>query len=190
MDTKTQLLDAAERAARERGYDGFSYADLAASVGIKKASIHYHFPTKADLAMALVTRYREANQAFRDEVDGSALDPGDKLSRYVAHYRQALGEGGMLCLCVSLALSPDRLSEQVRESLNAFHGESIDWLEAVIQDAISLGNLPDASDPREEASALLALVEGAQLHGRASGRVEDFDRATNLFVARLRGKAH
>ncbi|MEM9385236.1 MAG: TetR/AcrR family transcriptional regulator [Pseudomonadota bacterium] len=189
MDTKTQLLDAAERAARERGYDGFSYADLAASVGIKKASIHYHFPTKADLAMALVTRYRDANRAFRDQVDSAALVPTEKLSRFVAHYRDALGEGDMLCLCVSLALSPDRLSEQVREALNAFHAESIDWLQSVITDATKVGALAHAGDAREEASALLALVEGAQLHGRASGRVGDFDRATTRFIARLRGGA-
>ena len=56
-DTKTALLDLAERAVRSRGYDGFSYADLARAQGIRKASIHYHFPTKADLSQNLMARY-------------------------------------------------------------------------------------------------------------------------------------
>ena len=186
MDTKTQLLDAAERTVRERGYDGFSYADLAAAVGIRKASIHYHFPTKADLAKALVARYREVNRAFRQEVGATTDDAATRLKRYLAHYRAALGGGDMLCLCVSLAISPDRLSEHAREELNGFHRDSIEWLEAVFEAAQEQGSLAHAADPLTEATGLLALVEGAQLLARAAGEVEHFDRATQHFVARLR----
>ena len=59
MNTRTSLLDSAEQAVRQRGYNGFSYADLAREIGIRKASIHHHFPTKADLGLALIERYNQ-----------------------------------------------------------------------------------------------------------------------------------
>ena len=56
-DTATRILDVAERLAQTRGFNGFSYADIAAEVGITKAALHYHFATKAGLGQALIGRY-------------------------------------------------------------------------------------------------------------------------------------
>src|SRR3954462_3660155 len=96
--TRDHVLDVAERLAQTRGFNGFSYADIAAEVGITKASLHYHFPTKADLGRALVVRYTAGFQgalAGIGESDETALT---KLERYVRIYRQVLGADRM-CLC-------------------------------------------------------------------------------------------
>ena len=67
-ETRNALLVAAEEAARARGIDGFSYADLAETVGIRKASIHYHFPTKDALADAVMRRYADTLAAARTKI--------------------------------------------------------------------------------------------------------------------------
>ena len=45
-DTATQILDVAERLVQVRGFNGFSYADVATELTINKAALHYHFPVK------------------------------------------------------------------------------------------------------------------------------------------------
>ena len=58
-DRRSAILDVAERRIRAHGYNGFSFREIADEIGIKSASVHYHFPTKADLAAAVAKRYRE-----------------------------------------------------------------------------------------------------------------------------------
>lgn len=79
MGTRTALLDSAESLARMRGYNGFSYADLSREVGIRKASIHHHFPTKADLALAVLERYRREFTAGLEQLTRSQPTAGRQL---------------------------------------------------------------------------------------------------------------
>lgn len=185
MDTRTALLDSAERAARQRGYDAFSYADLAKEVGIRKASIHYHFPMKADLAFGLIERYA---QRFSETLSNIAASPDPaaaKLKAYRELYRDALADGNQLCLCVSLSAGRDSLSEQVLGELNRFHEDSIAWLERIFEDGHEDGSIANVGNPALEAAATLALMEGAQLVARAAKDVALFDQATASFDARL-----
>ena len=69
--TATRILDVAEGLAQTRGFNGFSYADIAAEIGITKASLHYHFPSKADLGRALVRRYTERFMDALDAIEAS-----------------------------------------------------------------------------------------------------------------------
>lgn len=185
MDRRTELLNCAENVARRSGYDGFSYADLAKEVGIAKASIHYHFPSKADLAVALIERYANTHgQALAVIVETSDI-ASDRLAAYVQSYRRALSGGAKLCLCVAFSVSRDSLSEEALGELDAFHTNSIVWLTEAFELAQKDGSVANAADPIEEATALLAMVEGAQLVARAANRVADFDKATKLFLSRL-----
>ena len=185
MDTRTALLDSAERAARQRGFDAFSYADLARDVGIRKASIHYHFPLKADLAFGLIDRYAARISERRAEIDREHQTAAGKLGAFLALYREALAEGTQLCLCVALSAGRDSLSPPVLEQLAEFHEDSAAWLEQVFTAAREDRSVIGLSDPQDEADALLALVEGAQLVARAAKDVTLFDRATAAFRAHL-----
>ena len=185
MDTKTELLNFAERAVRERGFDGFSYADIAKDVGIRKASIHHHYPAKADLGIALIERYR---QQFFDHLSGindRHKTAGARLNAYVTQYKSALTGGNTLCLCVALAINRDRLADPILLELNQFHEDSVAWL----LDVFALGkkdkSIADVTDPTAEAAACLALVEGAQLVARAAKSTKRFDRATAQLKNRL-----
>ncbi len=185
MDRRTELLKCAENVARRRGYDGFSYADLANDVGIRKASIHYHFPAKADLALALIERYADTFAAALAMIDSTSDIAADRLSAYVQMYRRALSGGNKLCLCVAFAISRDSLSPETLETLDKFHSDSIDWLRQNFELAVDDGSISGVDNPAVEATALLAMVEGAQLMARAAHRVADFDLATQLFLSRL-----
>lgn len=185
MDTRTALLDSAERAARQRGFDAFSYADLAKEVGIRKASIHYHFPLKADLAFGLIERYAQRFSQSLAQIAASPEPAATKLNAYRELYRDALADGDQLCLCVSLSAGRDSLSEQVLEELNRFHEDSIAWLEQIFETGHKDGSVANVSDPVFEAAAALALMEGAQLVARAAKDITLFDQATASFGSRL-----
>lgn len=185
MSTKEALLDSAENAARRRGYDGFSYADLANDVGIRKASIHHHFPTKADLALALLERYRERFMGTLADLAHRHARGADRLAAYLALYRQSLAGGEMVCLCVAFSAGRDSLSEPILAELNRFHDQSLTWLGTLFTVASGDGSVRAVVSPSAEAPSCLALVEGAQLLARASRSVAAFDAATAALSSRL-----
>src|ERR1700749_5299947 len=96
--TAGRILDTAEDLVQVRGFNGFSYADISAELGITKAALHYHFAGKADLGLALIARYPSR---FADElaaIDTAGLAPASRLERYAGLYAGVLRRGKM-CLC-------------------------------------------------------------------------------------------
>ena len=106
-DTATRILDVAERLVQLRGLNGFSYADVAAELHITKASLHYHFPGKAELGCALIERYAERFSAALEAIDQQETDPVAKIHAYAAIYGDVLSKRRM-CLCGMLAAGYDR----------------------------------------------------------------------------------
>src|SRR5207237_1018106 len=96
MDTAQRILDVAERLVQTQGFNGFSYADISAELDITKASLHYHFATKAALGSALITRYCAEFRHALQGVDVSAADAREKLRRYAARLLLGSLEGAML----------------------------------------------------------------------------------------------
>ena len=185
-DTRAALLDAAEHAVRSQGVDGFSYADLSAAVGIRKASIHYHFPTKSQLTAEVMRRYRERMTSVCDDISAGAPDAATCLTGIIDVYRDALNEGRTLCLCVALGVSRDSLDAKTMAEIADFRDGMTDWLQAVFAQGAADGTIPSVTDPLDEARATLALLEGAHLAARASKDVSLFDAATALLSARCR----
>lgn len=185
-DTKTALLNAAERAARSRGFDGFSYADLATDVGIRKASIHHHFPTKAALSAALMERYHDHLKSACTEIDAHQIGGSARLSAMIDIYRQAHDGGKSLCLCVAFSTGRDSLPDAVVHRIGRFRSMMIAWFSTVFAQGRSDGSIKDARHPADEAAALLPLLEGAQLAARAEENPELFERALALLHQRLR----
>lgn len=184
-DTKTALLDSAERAARTRGFDGFSYADLSEDVGIRKASIHHHFPTKAALSVALMERYYNELKAVCEEIDVSYDTGGARLAALIDRYKSALDGGKTLCLCVSFSTSRESLPAEVIAQVGRFREMIIAWAETVFVAGQSDGSIANVIDPAVEAAAALPLLEGAQLAARVEENVALFDSAVRILTKRL-----
>src|SRR5437868_8318912 len=102
MTTNERILDLAERLVQTRGYNGFSYADIAASLGVTKASLHYHFPAKAALGRQLIGRYERNFVRALEAIDAKVKSPREKLRRYAGIYADVLADDRM-CLCGMLA---------------------------------------------------------------------------------------
>ncbi|WP_420583584.1 TetR/AcrR family transcriptional regulator [Ruegeria sp.] len=183
-ETKTALLDVAEHAARARGFDGFSYADLADAVGIRKASIHYHFPTKAALSEALMDRYHATLETECEKIEAEYDTGSARLLALISLYREALNDGKTLCLCVSLISSRESLSNAVLEKIDAFHAMMLGRIQAIFDLGQEDKTIAGVTNPTAEARATLALLEGAHLTARAAESIQTFDAAFEMLTSR------
>lgn len=185
IDTRTALMDHAEYFARAQGFDGFSYADLAEAVSIRKASIHYHFPTKAGLSAALMARYTETFSQRLEEIAVKSATASGRISALIALYRGALNDGNTLCLCVSLSTCHQSLSDEVNAQIAQFRVMMVAWLKNVFALGLQDNSISRIASPEPEARACLALLEGAQLAARAEVDVAVFDQAVVTLKSRL-----
>ncbi len=182
--TADHILNVAERLAQTRGFNGFSYADIATEVGITTASLHYHFATKADLGRALVTRYTEAFQRALDAIGSTEADASVKLRRYVRIYRDLLGADRM-CLCGMFAAEYATLPAPVQQELRRFFDANERWLIGVMEQGRHDGTVRFEGAARDMAGLLTGALEGAMLLARSYGDDSRFGLAVEQLLATL-----
>ncbi|MEM6252930.1 MAG: TetR/AcrR family transcriptional regulator [Cyanobacteria bacterium P01_D01_bin.156] len=184
-ETAQQILDVAQDLVRCRGYSAFSYADISAQVGIRKASIHYHFPTKEALVQALVQRYRTAFQERLKGIESTEPDPQKQLQQFVALYRSGLSEC-QICLCGMLSVEIEILADPIQQEVRAFLSDTKTWLKDVLAAGAAAGCLQPRVSPETEASLLLATIQGAQLFARTAADSEAmFNGIANPLLATI-----
>jgi TetR/AcrR family transcriptional repressor of nem operon len=184
LDTPTRILDIAERLVQTRGYNGFSYADIASELGITKASLHYHFAGKAELGEALIERYAARFRERLGEIDAGGADAPAKLDAYADIYASVLREHRM-CLCGMLAAEYETLPAPMREAIVRFFDESETWLAGVLEDGRDAGSLTLPGATNAEARAIVDGLEGALLVARPLGDVDRFEATAARLLARL-----
>lgn len=184
MNTQDKLIDLGEVLMREHGYGGFSFADLARESGIRKASVHHHFATKADFGLAVLIRYGERMRALLDEFANSRTG-GQALFKLISLYREMLSDGDHLCLCVALAGDRTVLSDRMHSVLAQTNAATASWIEAVLLMGRRDRSISVGGDPAEEALAILAQLQGAQLLARAARDLDLFDSTLAVLLARL-----
>jgi TetR/AcrR family transcriptional repressor of nem operon len=174
--TASQILDVAERLVQVRGFNGFSYADIAAELQITKAALHYHFAGKADLGEALITRYASRFAEALARADASGLGPSGKLAAYADLYLQVLRERKM-CLCGMLAAEYQTLPQAMRDAVIGFFDQNESWLEAVLEQGRDEGSLQFTGSARDAARMVVSGLEGAMLIARPYGDIARFQAA-------------
>ena len=175
------ILDIAEELAQTRGYNGFSYADIAAKLGVTKASLHYHFASKAELGRALIARYHHAFGAALDSIDKRPATPPEKLRHYVELYDGVIRNDRM-CLCGMLAAEYMTLPAPMQEALKGFFDLNERWLVTVLQQGMKSGSLAFAESAKERARVLLGALEGAMLVARSYGEPDRFHVAAQQIL--------
>src|SRR5271167_3330328 len=138
--TRSRILDAGERLVQVRGFNGFSYADVAAELSLTKASLHYHFPSKAELGEALIARYAERFARALADIDANLTHPPAKLDAYASLYAEVLRQERM-CLCGMLAAEYQTLPSPIRNAVVAFLDENEAWLTLVLEQGREEGSL-------------------------------------------------
>lgn len=184
-DTATRVLDIAERLAQTRGFNGFSYADIAAELGIRKASLHHHYPTKADLGRALMERYSEAFDAALAQIDQGTDDAFGKLNRYVKLYQDVLVKD-RLCLCGMLAAEYSTLPKPMQDQVRGFFARNEAWLARLIEQGRRAKTLRSTgSSPRDIARMIVSALEGAMLLARSYEDPSRFPSTVRPVLAEL-----
>lgn len=179
-DTRQTIMDAARATVQARGYNALSFREIAKDVGIKSASIHYHFPTKGDLGAALAKRYTDDAMAYFDSLLDQDLDLETRFARYVAVFRAALANDNRMCLYGVMAAEYGDLPDHVRTEVDAFSAANVGWLVKALGPAH-----PDLDDTalRDRALAVFAAIEGAQLVARGRGDIGVFDTTIAAYRA-------
>ena len=167
-EAQKAILNVAEQLAQTRGYNGFSYADIAAKLGVTKSSLHYHFASKAELGSALIARYHEVFGAALDAIDRRPAQPPEKLQQYVELY-DAVMRNDRMCLCGMLAAEYTTLPAPMQEGLKKFFDLNERWLTLVLQQGRKSGSLDFAESANERARVVLGALEGAMLVARSYG---------------------
>ena len=166
-ETAERRMDLAEARIRDAGYGGFSFRELAAAIGIKSASVHHHFPTKAVMAAAVARRYTER---FLEAVAARAGESGDEaVAAYRTAFRTALDRDDRMCLCGVLGAETGALPPEVAQEARGFFRRCVDDLAQRIGGA----------GAEARAFHVLATLEGAMILARAFGDIDAFDRATD-----------
>ena len=175
MSTTQKLLDAAEHRMRRGGYNAVSFRDLASDTNIKSSSVHYHYPKKEDLGIALVKRYSERFFKALEEKSADAKTPQEKLQAYTSVYREALQGDDAICLCGLLGAEIPCLPSEVTAAVQDFFNANIDWLSNMLPGEMN------RRDREAHAAAIVAGHQGAMMLSTAMNQNSLFDLITAGF---------
>ena len=184
--TATRILDVAEQLVQVRGFNGFSYADVAAELDITTASLHYHFASKAELGEALIDRYSRRFSEKLTAIASRRADAMAKLDAYAMLYGGVL-QAERMCLCGMLAAEYATLPKPMRSAVINFFDDNESWLEHVIEDGQKDGTIRLAGAPREAARMLISGLEGAMLVARSYDDTGRFMITARRLLAAIAG---
>ncbi len=187
-DTASRILDIAERLVQVRGFNGFSYADIASELKISKASLHYHFPGKAELGDTLIGRYAGRFTDALAAIDTSGEDARGKLEAYASIYADVLRDRRM-CLCGMLAAEYDTLPKPMQDAIIDFFDQNEVWLTSVLERGQEEGALRFSGSAGDAAQTIVSGLEGALLIARPYGDVARFEAAATRLLSSLASAA-
>ncbi len=183
-DTAARILDVAERLVQVHGFNGFSYADIAGELSIRKASIHHHFPAKADLGAALIARYKKTFCGALDEIYQSRVSADLKIQAYARLYTNVLRKQRM-CLCGMLAADFQTLAKEMRDGVTDFFSVNEAWLTKVLEEGRKAKAIHFDGRASTLAELLVSSLEGAMLVARSHGKVSRFESVVKKLLNSL-----
>ena len=182
-DRRSELIDLATNLVRGRGFSAFSYADLSEAAGIRKPSIHHHFPTKEDLGVELVAAYTERFSVHLDTIDARGDGAAERLAAYVTIYRDGVA-AGQGCLCGVLASELGALPVRLQAGVRKFFSLNLRWLEKTLRDGVE-ADLGREVEPVRDAHTVLSTLQGAMFVALSLQSPAVFDQAVDGLLRKL-----
>jgi TetR/AcrR family transcriptional repressor of nem operon len=173
MDRKQQIVQLAQMLVRQRGFDSFSYQDLSDQLGIRKASIHHHFPSKEDLGIALIDSMIAWITHRFDEMESEGISAWDRLDQILAIMRTGC-EHGCMCPINSLQSSAAVMSDKMKARLDILEETELKAFTSVLSKGLQEGSMSFQGETRHMAMVTASIIKGATLYGRRHGH-ETFD---------------
>lgn len=168
-DTRTAILDLAEAMLLDRGFNGFSYANISSALMIKNAAIHYYFPTKADLGVAIIQRTRERFSTWAQSPKTLRKAPAEKLESFFRIYSRFLEAGQQVCLGGALETDFKTLPSRMQSETKKFAADFLGWLEGVLEEGRAKQIFSFPGEARDQAILVLSSLQGALQMTRAAG---------------------
>ena len=175
-DTKSKILDAAEHMTQTSGVNGFSYLDLAAEVGVKTSSIHYHFKSKADLMLAMVERIEKIHGQAMTNMRVTIVSPQQRLREVVKLFQGYVSED-KFCLCGMMAAELQSMSDEVKTRLKSYFKQLQDWLEKQFKEM-------KRRDARGLALGFVGALEGSLLLARLQGDPKIVKKGVEIYFSK------
>jgi len=186
-DTAGKLIGGAAQLIMRGGYNGFSYADLAERFGIRKASIHHHFPSKLSLVVAVVEQGRTIIQAQIAALEQGTPVAMEQLRMYTGYWERCIkDQTAPFCLAGVLAAELPSLPSEIALSVRGHFADLAQWLERVLILGVKQGSMRIAASPAVEAETFMAGVYGAMLLARAFDDPQRFNIIVDAFIDRIR----
>ena len=156
---------------QRRGANAMSYQDISEAIGIRKASIHHHFPTKDALLDALIQRYTAYFLGLVDSVVKSKKDPADQLLAYASLFEATLSEGKQdkACLCGMLGAELVTLGNPAAAGVRRFYRDNEARLAKILDQGLNNGAFQFKGNSKLVAAMIFSLLEGGALVVRAEG---------------------
>lgn len=172
-NTRHRILATAEMLLLTWGYQGFSYHHVAERLGMRPATVHYHFPTKADLGLALLQRYRERFRWWAWRLREQKASPEACLEHFITLERRLL-ERDRVCPLSVVCVEMRGVSDAIRAETQRLFEDARLWLETVLESGRRSGAFTFEGCARTRALGVLAVLQGALQLGRLVGE-EAFD---------------
>ena len=181
---RSQILDIAQDSIQRNGVNATSYADISKAIGIRKASIHYYFPTKENLITALLDRYNQQFCHFVEQILASSESPVTQLKLYCGLFESTLksGEHDKACLCGILSAELKTLSEPIAERVTQFYRDNERYVSQILQAGLDTGEFTFAGNPQAMAKLIFSLMEGELLVARAEGGVNRLQETVQQMI--------
>lgn len=183
--TVEKIINAALLMVQKRGFNGFSFRDIAAEIGIKTASIHYHFPTKPDLARAVLSEVRGGFEQELQRIDTELKQPQEKLAAFVGIFDETFGPGDRLCPFCMVACTQDGVPSFVKQEVQAFWSAGELWVADQIADGQRIGIFDPRISPNLSGRVLVSMLEGAMVTARAFDDRQRLENAAQWFMSSI-----
>ena len=168
-NSKRTILNLAESMLQDKGFNGFSYAHIANELGVKNAAIHYHFPTKEDLSIAVIQRYRDRFKLWINNSRVKDLSHKDKLDWFFNIYTDMRADKGKVCLVGSMEAELNSIPEGLQGEVQALHKDLLVWLQSTLTEGREAGVFVFRGEPMDKAAVILSTLQGALQMARALG---------------------
>jgi len=166
-ETREQIIELAMTLLQQRGFNGFSYKDIALQLGVKNAAIHYHFPNKSDLGVALAQSYQDRFRRYVAKIEGSSWS--EKFEAYLAIGVNFERQGRRVCPLGVLEAEFFTLPEPVQKAAKALDLEMRRWLSDVLEQGREAGEFRFNGKAEDKALLITAAGQGALQIARAAG---------------------
>ena len=168
-NTKVGILDLAENLLLDRGFNGFSYANISSVLKIKNAAVHYYFPAKADMGVAIIQRARERFASWTQNQRMAAKPPAEKLEAFFRQYLRFLEAGQQVCLGGALETDFKTLPPKMQVETQKFASDILFWMEGVLEEGREKQIFSFPGEARDQAILILSSLQGALQMARAVG---------------------